>query len=94
MRAIRSASVAEWIGEIRFDPEVEQKLRQKHALTPDQVRAAVALGSDDGMRWDEHEKYGRRLIVRGSATEGAIEAYLRPIDQTDGLWKCVTAWRL
>jgi hypothetical protein len=85
--------VAEWIGDIRFDPEVERKIR-KRGLTPDQVREAVAFGADEGTRWDDDDRYGRRLIARGTDAQGPIEAYLRPIDEPDGLWECLTAWRL
>jgi hypothetical protein len=85
--------VAEWIGDIRFSPEVERKIR-KRGLMPDQVRVAVALGADEDLRWDMHPKYGRRLVARGSDLHGPLIAYLRPIDQSDGLWECLTAWRL
>jgi hypothetical protein len=30
-----SRPLGEWVGEIRFAPEVEAKLAQKHGLTPD-----------------------------------------------------------
>lgn len=85
--------MAEWIGDIRFAPEIERKIR-KRGLTPDQVRVAVALGADEDLRWDEDERYGRRLVARGYDLQGPLVAYLRPLDETDGLWECLTAWRL
>lgn len=85
--------MAEWIADIRFDPEVERKIR-KRGLTPDQVRYAIALGADDDAAWEDHPKYGSRLVVWGSDLQGPLIAFLHPIDQTDGLWACLTAWRL
>jgi hypothetical protein len=42
--------MAEWIGEILVAPDIEAKLRQKHNLTPDQMREAVSLGAHDRHR--------------------------------------------
>jgi hypothetical protein len=39
--------VGEWVGEIRFDPEIVAKLREKHGLSPDEVRRAVACDMHD-----------------------------------------------
>lgn len=86
--------MAEWIGEIKFGPEVTDKIRAKHGLTPTQVRSAVAFGNHDSHRWDEDRRYGRRLIIEGSDEQGALRAYLRPIDKQDGVWECLTAWRV
>ena len=83
----------DWVGEIRFSPAVVAKLRAKHGLTPEQVRAVVANGAHDDFRWDDDPLYGRRLILEGSDDLGPIRAYLRPIDRRDGLWECLTAWR-
>jgi hypothetical protein len=84
----------EWVGEIRFSEAVEAKLWIKHNLTPAQVRAAVSCGAHDTYRWDRDKDYGRRLILEGSDADGPIRAYLRPIDRRDGLWECLTAWRV
>jgi hypothetical protein len=85
--------VQEWVGEIRFSPEVTEKLRTKHDLTPEQVRSAVACGAHDWGGWDDDPAYGRRLILRGSDERGTMLVLLRPIDRIDGLWECLTAWR-
>jgi len=84
----------EWVGEIVFDPAVDRKLREKHDLTPDQVRQAVACGAHDRADWNEHPRYGPRLILTGSDGHGELIAYLRPLDREDGLWECLTAWRI
>ena len=83
-----------WIGSIVVDPEVETKLRIKHGLTGGQVEAAVAFGGHTRAAWDDHPVYGRRLVVVGSDSSGEIIAYLKPLDESDGLWECLTAWRL
>jgi hypothetical protein len=64
----------DWVGEIRFSPAVVEKLRTKHGLTPEQVRAAVANGAHDAFSWDDDPLYGRRLILEGSDDEGPIRA--------------------
>lgn len=84
----------EWIAEIRFSAEVEAKLRQQHFLTPGQVREAVACGAHDRATWHDHPIYGRRLIATGSDADGPMVVYLRPIDRRDGIWECLTAWRM
>jgi hypothetical protein len=84
----------EWVGEIRFSPAVVDKLWDKHELTPEDVRRAVSAGAHDDYRWDTDPLYGSRLIIQGSDAVGPIRAYLRPIDREDGLWECLTAWRV
>lgn len=88
------AGMREWVGEIRFSEAVEAKLRTKHNLTPSQVRAAVSCNAHDQAIWKRHPQHGWRLMLVGSDDEGQIEAYLRPIDREDGLWQCLTAWRV
>ena len=84
----------EWVGEIRFSPQVIAKIQTKHHLTAQDVRQAVSCGAHDDHRWDDDPLYGRRLILEGSYAEGRLRAYLRPIDRRDGLWECLTAWRV
>ncbi len=86
--------MGEWVGKIEFQPEIERKLRNKHQLTPDQVRSAVALGAHDHAEWHDDPSYGLRLMLTGEDADGPILAYLRPLDRSDGVWECLTAWRL
>lgn len=86
--------MAEWIGEIRFSAEAEAKLRQKHSLTPAQVREAVACGAHDRLVADDDPVHGWRLVAFGTDASGPIVVFLRPIDSSDGVWKCLTAWRV
>jgi hypothetical protein len=86
--------VDDWVGEIVFDPAVERKLREKHQLTPYQIRLAVAYGGHDRADWDDDPRYGRRLILTGSDDHGELVVCLRPIDRMDGRGECLTAWRI
>jgi hypothetical protein len=86
--------VEEWVGFIFFSDEVQAKLRQRHNLTPEQVRGAVGFGAHDRADWHDDPKYGRRLVLTGSDDQGEIVAYLRPLDRDDGRWECLTAWRI
>lgn len=84
-----------WIGVLLVMPGIEFKLRDSHALTGEQVRQAVCWGAHDEATWDDHPVYGLRLVVTGSTEEtGPLIAYLRPVDESDGTWECLTAWRL
>lgn len=84
-----------WIGYLYIEPEVEQKLRAEHYLTGDQVRRAICWGAHDQAAWDDDPIYGLRLVVTGSTTDtGPLIAYLKPLDVGDGLYECLTAWRL
>jgi hypothetical protein len=74
--------------------EVEQKLREKHGVTGDQVREAVSLGAASRLTWDDDPRYGRRLIAMGDDEHGQLLSMLKPIDESDGKWECLTAWRL
>lgn len=87
--------MAEWIGRVVFDPTTEAKLTTKHDLTPRDVEEAVALGQHHWAGWEDHPEYGERLVAIGTTVAGGkLIAYLRPIDRTDGVWECLTAWRL
>ena len=86
--------MAEWIGEVRINPEVADKLRTKHNLTPALVRNAIAAGAATSLTWHTDPVYGRRIIANGAADGVRIKAYLRPLDRNDGLWECMTAWRI
>ena len=70
------------------------KLKEKHGLTPEQVRQAVAWGGHDEARWHMDSDYGPRLILTGSDDQGLLRVFLRPNDRADGLWECLTAWRI
>ncbi len=84
-----------WIGQVVAIPEIEVKLRDKHFLTLAQIRRAVCRGAHDRAAWDDSPMYGERLVVTGTTEEtGPLIAYLRPVDESDGTWECLTAWRI
>jgi hypothetical protein len=84
-----------WIAEVLFRPDVASKIRSKHNLSTAEVREAVCFGAHREARWNVHPDYGRRLLVRGATYEGKqIIAYLRPMNEGDGIWECRTARRI
>jgi hypothetical protein len=87
--------MGEWIGSIDFPSEVADKIKQKHGITPEEVREAVSLGAAEELRWDHDEVHGRRLLAIGTPYHGAyrVIAVLAPVDRTDGSWRCKTAMR-
>ena len=85
-----------WIVEVTVTPEIEDKLAAKHGVRLEEVRQAVTLGSYAVARWHTHPRYGERLIVRGRTDDDVeLQVILRPVDEADGIWECLTArrWR-
>jgi hypothetical protein len=86
---------SEWIGLILFPPDVLEHIQTKHNLTREDVNDAATLGHHESAVFKEHTPYGPRLMVIGTATNGArLVAWLRPIDRNDGFWECKTAYPL
>lgn len=84
-----------WIVDVLITPEVEHKLWVKHGLKSSDVEEAVRFGAYREGRWHEHPIYGRRLLVKGETFGGVpVIAYLRPIDEAEGIWECRTARRV
>lgn len=85
--------MALWIGRVVFDPDTSEKLRNKHGIAEAEVTEAIAHGAHDQAVWHDHEDYVERLIVTGSTYTGReLIAFLRPVDESDGTWECMTAW--
>lgn len=78
-----------------IDASVEAKIKQKHNLTPAEVREAVVLAPDAEAAWDDDPKHGFRLVVAGRTYTGRqVIAYLVPLNQNDpeeGTFKLKTA---
>jgi len=84
----------DWIGRIDFDPATAAKINVKHNLTEDQIREAVSFGHSESAVFNDSTPYGPRLQVIGTTADGTrVEAWLRPVDRTDGHWECMTAVR-
>ena len=77
-----------------IDPPIEQKLRQLHNLTGDQVKEVVLLGGHTEARWDVDKEHGERWIVRGQTYEGIkIIAYVIPTVADESVCVLKTALR-
>ncbi len=85
----------EWVADLRFDADIEAKIKTKHQLTVSMIKEAVLCGADERSGWDNHPDYGWRFFLQGTSSDGTrILVYARPIDRQDGIWDCVTAWRI
>jgi hypothetical protein len=90
-----AASARVWIAQVEIDPEIASKVQTKHNISPDEVREAICFGAHRDARWHTHDQYGRRLIVIGDNYAGrSIVAYLKPINEAEGIWECRTAMAL
>jgi hypothetical protein len=78
-----------------IDASVEAKIKQKHNLTPTEVREAIVLAPNAQAVWDGDPKHGRRLVVSGTTYTGRpVIAYLVPLNENDpeeGTFKLKTA---
>lgn len=85
--------MGEWIGEVEIPPDVAEKIKSKHDVTPDDVREAICWGAADEVGWHDHEVHGRRLLAVGTPYHRSyrIIVVLVPVDRTDGRWRCKTA---
>lgn len=87
--------MAEWIGLVDIPPDVAEKIKNKHGVTPEEVREAVCWGAAEEARWHNDKVHGRRLLVLGTPYHGRyrIMVVLAPLDRADGSWRCKTAMR-
>lgn len=87
--------MAEWIAEVEIPPQTAAKIRQKHDVTPEEVREAVCWGAAEEARWHTHPVHGRRLLAVGTPYHGSyrVLVVLAPLDRADGRWRCKTAIR-
>ena len=83
-----------WIAEIKASLAMQQKLREKHYLTIEEVRAACIPDTYESAGWETDGKHGTRLLVRTRDKGGTMIVYLMPIDVREGIWRLRTAWRI
>lgn len=77
-----------------IDPSIEQKLREAHNLTGDQVREVVLYNGHTEARWDVDQEHGERWIVRGESYDGTeIIAYVMPTVADESVYVLKTALR-
>jgi len=83
-----------YIGYVDISPEMEQKLRAKHAVSSEEVRdACQAPNRYRRAWWHDDENYGRRLLVLGQTRTGrSLKIILQPLDEADGTWRLRTAF--
>jgi hypothetical protein len=81
-----------YIAQIWIDDTVEEKIKNKHEVTPEEVREALCLRQDAETYWEDHPAHGLRVIGLGTTYVGRpILAVLLPIDELDGTWVLKTA---
>jgi hypothetical protein len=81
-----------YIAELRIDPSVESKIKEKHNVNPYEAREAFVLRGDVRAGWEDHPAHGRRLIALGTTyADRRILGVLVPLDAAEGIWKLVTA---
>jgi hypothetical protein len=81
-----------YIADIRIALSVELKIKEKHGVTPEEVREALILRREAQARWEDHPVHGRRVVAVGwTYAQRMIIASLYPIDQHDGVWSLMTA---
>lgn len=81
---------AAYLGTVIIDPDIADKIRAKHHVTPEEVWEAC--GGRVQSEWHLHPVYGRRLLVIGETYGGRrLKMILRAVDETDGTWRLATA---
>ena len=84
-----------YIAEIVISPEIEFKIRVKHHLTGDEIRAALIYSKNIYVKEQFHPTYGTRLVAKGILENGQmLIAYLHPLNQEMGIWFLGTAWKI
>lgn len=74
-------------------PGVEDKIRTKHNLTGDEVRAAVIFRNDVRFREDVHEDYGHRILALTATRQGkTIIAVMYVVNAEEGIYRLGTAY--
>ena len=81
-----------YIAEIRISDAIEQKIREKHNVTGDEVREALILRRDVRAAWEHDPQRGSRVLALGHTYQRRlIFAALYPVDPQDGVWNLGTA---
>lgn len=84
-----------WIAEIRASDAVQDKIREKHNVTVEEIRRWCVPVQYEWAGWHRHDLHGWRLLVETRDDQGKlIQVILQPIDENEGIWKLRTAWRI
>jgi hypothetical protein len=82
-----------YIAEIRISHAVASKIKQKHNITPEQLRSAVILNPSLITKPIYTGKHGFRLFVEGYLEDGRyFLAVLYPHIRNDNVWRLGTAY--
>lgn len=82
------------VTDVKFSPEVVEKIWSEHGLSQRLVQEVVYSEQSEA-RWDLHEVHGMRVVVRGETVEAIPRdtiVLLRPIDPEKGIWDVITAF--
>jgi hypothetical protein len=82
-----------YVARLDIPPSVEDKIRTKHDLTGDEVRAAIVFRNDVQFREDDHEVYGVRVLASATTRQGRpILAVLYVVNTEEGIYRLGTAY--
>jgi hypothetical protein len=81
-----------YIADVKASPAVERKIREKHNVSPAEVKEACVLTPVTQAGWNHKPGLGSRLYVVGRTYQKRrLKIVLYPIDVRDGLWSLCTA---
>lgn len=83
-----------YLGLVVIDEPTNAKITGKHHITFDEVRDAVQWPAHPRAKWDDHPKFGRRLIVIGQTAGKSVLCILKPLpehDENADTWEVKTA---
>lgn len=91
---LRSPAVAEVeVGKLNISPRTADKLREKHDLDADEVRAAVEGVGGLPFRWDNHPERGLRAILVVAVRDQAVQVVLYPaVGEAADVWNLGSAY--
>jgi hypothetical protein len=84
-----------YFGLLVATPVTKAKLNGKHNITTEQVRAAIQWPARlRRAKWDDHPRYGRRMVTVGDTQGKPVLCILKPIpeyDENADTWEIQTA---
>ncbi|MEV4096993.1 hypothetical protein [Streptosporangium saharense] len=82
-----------YVARLDIPPSVENKIRTKHSLTGDEVRAALVFRKDVQFKEDDHEAYGLRILAHATTRQGRqFLAVLYVVNTDEGVYRLGTAY--
>jgi hypothetical protein len=81
-----------WVADVQISRHVAAKMRKLHGVTASQVRRAC-IGWVEGTESNDRQ-HGPRLMIERQRRGYRLRVYLKPVSTADGIYRCVTAWRV